>query len=1256
MDAPPATHPTDGTLHAYGLGKLEDLSADSVRKHLESCPACHRRVAELSSDSFLDQLRDAQARPDSPAPDRSLIAAQRMMASSTGSSAPPRAETLPRGLADLPNYEILCELGQGGMGVVYLAQNKLMGRKEVLKVVSSHLIGRRGVRDRFLAEIRSAAKLHHPNIVTAYSALTLGESLILAMEYVDGRDLAKLVKARGPLPVANAANYVHQAALGLQHAHEQGMVHRDVKPSNLMLAGLGNRALIKVLDFGLAKVSREVPHDGMLTHEGQILGTPDFIAPEQTIDARKADIRADIYSLGCTLYYLLAGAPPFQETSLYDVLQAHHSRDAQPLNLARPAVPAELAELVAKMMAKEPDRRFQTPGEVAKALTQFFKRATRVAVPEPAPSIARSTAGSGEVATESTPAPAHAAKPLAARDQNRPEEMWKSLIDFTAPEEIGPLPTAAIQAERKRPRWFWPTLASLVGPIALLLGAGIIYRIATDKGQLVIEAEDPNIELVVKQGGKRVIIIDPQTKKEVELRSGLYELELPGHKPGLKLSSEHFMLKRGDRTIVTVRRETSAPAPNIVSDSGATSSSSTVSRKRPAPTPNSQPFSDLVGGTSIDEFGEIARFQSPHDLPGEQLSFLPDGRHILYTTGQDIQNDQWLAGTDPALWLGDVESPKTPRKFAIPGPPGKTSLTLSRDGRLALTTSADKILRLWDITDIDHAKPRRVRREDAEMDKVVFSPDDRKAAYAIGDTIRLCDLKTGAELMTFRGHSGRIWGLAFWAGGRRLVSAGKDDETIRTWNVKTGEEVRSIKAGHVGSLAVFPDDRRVLASPWWTIGVWDLETGQQLRRPHLADRFGCCVAVSPEGRRALFGRYTERDVLLWDLETGELVEKLEGHTGGPYGVAFSPDGRRAASASYDKTVRVWALPPGRAPDVQPPMVEVAHFLGHEDGIDSRPAVSPDGRRILSGSADKTMILWDRETAQSIRRFTGHEGHVWDVAFSPDGRRALSGGSDKVVRLWDLASGEMLRQLKGHAEAIYTVAFSPDGRLGYSAGGGNDGGSQGGVDVAIHIWDLKTGGAAGRLEGHKGIVRCLTQSPDGRRLLSAGDDKDAILWNLKSGAVIRHFDGHTGPVLSAAFLPDGRRAVSASTDRTIRLWDLESGQEVHCFRGHRNRVICVATSPDGRWLLSSDHDGDELLLWDLEARKLIHRYNWCSVGPNRGSFTPDGRHALWGGNDFVIRMYRLTGALGAKLPAPPAKPAPGQSVASRQPIGPVPPTP
>jgi serine/threonine protein kinase len=508
------------------------------------------KVAGISSDGFLEAFRNARSargaerRRAEEERDRHR-AATRPSLPPTEAMTSPLGDDLPAELANHSDYKILRELGRGGMGVVYLAHNQLMGRDEVLKVMGSHIIARAGVMERFLGEIRAVAGLRHENIVTAYTAFRSGESLVFAMEYVEGLDLARMVKARGPMPVANACSYVRQAALGLQHAHERGLVHRDIKPGNLMLSRHGARALIKVLDFGLAKAGREnkvVPlglgdaqpmgPGATLTLAGQMLGTPDFIAPEQIDDARGADIRADIYSLGCTLYYLLAGGPPFQGATLYDILQAHHSMDAQLLNFVRPEVPSELAALVAKMMAKEPKRRFQTPDEVAKALSPFFKRSQAAFAPSfrlsrvDAPATDLSTAGSTQVTPDSAPAPAPApaATPLATRNQDRPEEMWKSLINFTEPEEPRAAPALATRPVRKHPRWFWPAVAGLVGFLAILLVAVITYRIATDKGVLVIETEDPNIKVIVKQGGKRVTIIDPQTNKQIDLQSGKYEL------------------------------------------------------------------------------------------------------------------------------------------------------------------------------------------------------------------------------------------------------------------------------------------------------------------------------------------------------------------------------------------------------------------------------------------------------------------------------------------------------------------------------------------------------------------------------------------------------------------------------------------------------------------------------------------------------------------------------------------------------------
>jgi serine/threonine protein kinase len=359
-------HPLNEILRKYVSHPAEVNDNGVIETHLAECESCRKWVEELRALTPAANTGDLHTK-------------KIKIADSAVFSEPlPLPPDVPLVLGSLVQYTDIRKLGQGGMGEVYLAKNIRMDREEVLKVMGKSVLERPGAQERFEREIRAAGKLNHANIVTAYSSQQVGDMLVLSMEFVPGDDLAKVLKERGPLSIARACYFTYQAALGLQHAHEKGMVHRDIKPNNLILAQQGRKPSVKILDFGLAKSKQPALDEESLTGAGQVLGTPSYIAPEQIHDAASADIRADIYSLGCTLYSFLTGSPPFVESSIFALLIAHKEKLPKPLQEIRSDVPALLQEIVSKMLAKDPKDRYQTPAEVAKALVPLIKTSSTV--------------------------------------------------------------------------------------------------------------------------------------------------------------------------------------------------------------------------------------------------------------------------------------------------------------------------------------------------------------------------------------------------------------------------------------------------------------------------------------------------------------------------------------------------------------------------------------------------------------------------------------------------------------------------------------------------------------------------------------------------------------------------------------------------------------------------------------------------------------------------------------------------------------
>jgi hypothetical protein len=518
---------------------LDAAAAEAVLAHLDACPECRQAANSLSGDS-LRRLRAPRSSPGTAADARSPIdtVGAGPVARSPGlaPTTPYVSSAIPPELRDHADYEVLRELGRGGMGVVYLARNKLMDRPEVLKVVNQRLLGHSGAAERFVREIRAAAKLSHPNIVTAHSAFQVGDVLVFAMEYIEGETLAQFVHAYGRLPPANACYYAQQAALGLQHATDKGMVHRDIKPQNLILAREGKKHVVKILDFGLAKATREEEEtERGLTGSGAMMGTPDYIAPEQTLDAARADIRADIYSLGCTIYYMLTGSPPFKANSQFELLQAHQSREATPLNQLRSDVPTVLANLVAKMMAKEPAKRYQKPAEVAQALAPFVKGTGKGPPTDAAKAMGPGTGDKTAAGSGQTAAPARMASGTIVESHDTIAHAMQTLPD---------------QGRVAAARYKWAIAVGVAVLMLVLVGlwaGGVINP--KKEGVLVVEVNEPNPDIFV-DGEKVTVTWDDGGKKaEIPLKPGTRKVEVK--KNGFSVYGEEVEIAAGKHRILT---------------------------------------------------------------------------------------------------------------------------------------------------------------------------------------------------------------------------------------------------------------------------------------------------------------------------------------------------------------------------------------------------------------------------------------------------------------------------------------------------------------------------------------------------------------------------------------------------------------------------------------------------------------------------------------------------------------------------------
>lgn len=975
-------------------------------------------------------------------------------------------------LSRFGDYELLEELGRGGQGVVYRARQVSLNRIVALKVIGLGQWATPAHFKRFHLEAEAAAGLDHPNIVPIYEVGERDGSCFFSMKIVQGGGPLDQVASGAPFSAREAAELVAKLARTVHYAHQRGILHRDIKPGNILVDAGGEPHLT---DFGLARLLEK---ESTITRTLEVFGTPSYMAPEQAAgENNQLTTGTDIYGLGAVLYYLLTGAPPFAGGSTYETIRLVLQTEPKRPSLVRSGISRDFETICLKCLEKQPARRYRSADALANELERFLdgepilsrhissvERAWRWCRRKPviagltsALLIALVAGGIGVMwqLYRVRAQQAIAERNLYCADTNLAYQAWQEGNLQRAQELLrAHLPKRGHEDLRG---FEWRYLWQLCRDESRATFSNVNFT-----SRPVEPTMDRHLALLgdghtlVVASGSRLRWLDTQTQREVRTLSTsalVRAVATAKDRPELLAyyADKIYCIGAGGESLLAGGVPLDSCGVIALSADGTLLAATGLNRFSPVPVR----LWDVKSGRQLAEYFTKA-------IGANSLAFSPDNKYLLCGGGQDTRIEVFaLPGMQP-LQRVDAHGGYV------------TALGFNRDGSQVASASNDGQIILWRF------------------------PEMR-------------------EITRLLGHHGAINDVTFAPDEHLLVSGG-GDQTIRVWSLNR-PGVHSILRGHlrgVKSLVFSPKGDLYSASLDDTIKVWSAGSSQS-RDVLLQPSFLYSLVFSPDGRSLAAADYFASSAALFDVaERRRRDGSIGRHAGALQRVAFSPDGKFLATAAVDEEVQIWNLAENKAAFVFPktrhlsgiafhpfePLLVVAadrvNFWNTQTGRETKPlrdapedkttrvAFSPDGNWVAFGMIDGSVALHSLKDGSS-HRFRVHSGFVSRVCFSPDSRLLASGERDNRIALYDVRQHHVINSFEAHTDQIWGLAFAPDGKTLVSTSS----------DGTVKFWRVADQQLALTLTHDSGAVMDVAFSPVGDLMATCGMDKTLRFWPAPS---------------------------------------------------------------------------------------------------------------------------------------------------------------